>query len=86
MAKTPTRRTRTQNTITVTVKPTFGRVEQFVLAEDATVADLLEAGGFSANAEVRLIDGEHRDTLETDTILEEGDTVQIVSNKKVANG
>lgn len=86
MARAATRRTRAENTITVTVKPTFGKVEQYVLAQDATVADLLSEGGFNANAEVRLIDGEHRDAIESDTILEDGDTVQIVSNKKVANG
>lgn len=83
--ETTTRRTRRNEveTIKVTIAPLFGEVKTISVEKDATVEDALSAGGFSAGVEVRLNGGS---TIESDTILEDGDELAIVSRGKVEGG
>lgn len=85
MARTPEPTAATE-TITINVRPLFGEVRTLTVPKDATVAELLSGGGYSDNAEVRQITEEGTTTLVPGTVLEDGDTVQIVSAKKITNG
>lgn len=79
-----TRRTRTTaGQVKITVAPTFGEVKQISVPTDSTVADVLEAAGYSPSVEVR-INGEG--VVEPDAIVEEGDELTIVSRGKVEAG
>lgn len=78
-----TRRRRAVETIKVTVAPTFGEVKQISVPADSTVADVLEAAGYSDSVEVR-INGEG--TVDNDSIVEDGDELSIVSRGKVEAG
>lgn len=77
------RRTRQQNTIKVTISPLFGEVKQISLPEDSTVAEALEAAGMATSLEVR-ING--AGTVSTDTVVEDGDELIVMSDKKVEAG
>lgn len=88
MATTPrrNRRTATENTISITVRPLFAEERVITVPENATVEQLLTAGGYSENSEVRVMDGGHSEVLTPESILEDGDVLQIVSDKKITNG
>jgi sulfur carrier protein ThiS len=90
MARTPAPRRRTASnavqTITVTIRPVWGETKTLSIPVDSTVEDLLNQNGYNASTEVRLISGRSSTVLSNDAILEEGDVIQVVSNKKVANG
>lgn len=92
VAAAPTRRSANAaasptNTISITLRPLFGDVKTVVVPRDCTVETLLAQSGFSASAEVRAIGANGNvEQLTPDAILEDGDTVSIVSAKKITNG
>ena len=77
------RRRKTIESIKVTLAPTFGEVKQISVPAESTVEDVLSAGGYSSDVEVRL-NGEG--TVDNDSIVEDGDELTIVSRGKVEAG
>lgn len=76
----------TVNTITVTVRPVWGEQRTMAVPQDSTVEALLSQCGYPATTEVRLISQGETSILTTDSVLEDGDVLQVVSQKKVVNG
>lgn len=72
-------------TISVTLRPLFGTEETLSVPADTTVGDLLTNRGMNPSSEVRLIEGSGSQILNTDSILEDGDVIQILSGKKITN-
>lgn len=76
----------TPDTITISLRAVWGEQKSLVVPVDSTVEELLAQQGLSATTEVRLISGRTVTNLSNDSILEDGDILQVISQKKVTNG
>ncbi len=80
------RRSATTETIDITVRPLYGESRVITVPANTPVSTLLEEGGYPSTAEVRLIADGTASVLTADSILENGDVIQLVSGKKITNG
>ena len=76
------------STISVRVAPLMGQVQEFILAEGATVGQALEAAGFNSDSEVRVTTagGENQTIASNNAILDNGDLITVVASGKVEAG
>ena len=76
------------STIKVKIAPLMGEVREFILAAGVTVGEALDNAGYASNSEVRVTeaDGNSQTIADNASILEDGDVITVVSQKKIEAG
>lgn len=77
-----------ESTIKVRIAPIMGEVREFVLPVDTTVEEALRNAGYQENSEVRVTTaaGENQTINSNAAVLDDGDTVTVISSGKVEAG